>query len=345
MTGVLVTGGAGFIGSHFIRSWLAAHPDETVVNLDLLTYAGSRGRLADLEGEARHQFIEGDICDAALVRRALSGCRIVVHFAAETHVDRSITNAAPFLRTNIEGTYTLLQEARAAGVSRFLHVSTDEVYGPVEQGAVDERAPLSPRSPYAASKAAGDLLAQSFRQTYGFPVIVARPTNIYGPGQFPEKFIPLCITNACAGLPVPIYGDGQQRRAWLFIGDLCAALRILVERGTDGEVYNVAGGAEQANLEVASIILARLGRPRQLLQSVADRPGHDRRYAMTDAKLRALGWQPRTPFAEGLEATIGWYRAHDAWWKPLAHKLREDAYHWLDRTPRPIAQHTPRPVG
>ena len=176
-------------------------------------------------------------------------------------------------------------------------------------------------------------------------MIVARPTNIYGPGQFPEKFIPLCITNACAGLPVPIYGDGQQRRAWLFIDDLCHALRTLVERGTAGEVYNVAGGAEQANLDTASMVLARLGRPGELLQHVADRPGHDRRYAMTDAKLRALGWRPRTPFAQGLEATIDWYRGNDAWWKPLAQQLREDAYHWLDRTPGPIAQRTSRPVG
>ncbi|OGX28559.1 MAG: dTDP-glucose 4,6-dehydratase [Omnitrophica WOR_2 bacterium RIFCSPHIGHO2_02_FULL_67_20] len=344
-TSLLVTGGAGFIGSHFVRSWLATHPADTVVTFDLLTYAGSRDRLAALKADTRHRFIQGDICDAAAVRRAISGCRLVVHCAAETHVDRSITDAAPFLRTNVEGTYTLLQEARTAGVSRFLHVSTDEVYGPVERGAVDEQAPLSPRSPYAASKAAGDLLAQSFRDTFGFPVIVARPTNIYGPGQFPEKFIPLCITNACAGVPVPIYGDGQQRRAWLFVDDACDALRILVERGTAGEVYNVASGDERANLDTAAMVLAKLGRPQELLQRVADRPGHDRRYAMDDAKLRALGWQPQTPFAQGLEATIDWYRANEAWWKPLTQTLREDAYHWLNRTPGPLAHPAPRRVG
>ncbi len=342
---VLVTGGAGFIGSHFVRSWLRAYPDAVVVNVDLLTYAGSRARLADLEADRRYQFLRGDICDAACLRRALDGCQLVVHCAAETHVDRSITNATPFLRTNVEGTYTLLQEARAAGVRRFLHISTDEVYGPVERGAVDERARLSPRNPYAASKAAGDLLAQFFRETYGFPVVVARLTNIYGPGQFPEKFIPLCITNGFDEVPVPIYGDGQQRRAWLFVDDLCEALCALLERGIAGEVYNVAGGTEQTNLETASAILSRLGRPHQLLQGVADRPAHDRRYAMDDAKLRALGWQPRTPFAQGLEATTDWYRAHEAWWKPLTQQLREDAYHWLNRAPRTVAHQAPRPVG
>ena len=344
-TRVLVTGGAGFIGSHFIRSWLTAHPDTAVVNVDLLTYAGSCARLADLAADRRYRFIQGDIGDAACLRRALDGCQLVVHCAAETHVDRSIVDATPFLRTNVEGTYTLLQESRAAGVRRFLHISTDEVYGPVEQGVVDERARLSPRSPYAASKAAGDLLAQSCWQTYGVPVIVARPTNIYGPGQFPEKFIPLCITNGFDSVPVPIYGDGLQRRAWLFVDDLCEALRALLERGLLGEVYNIAGGAEQTNRETASAILSRLGRSAQLLQGVADRPAHDRRYAMDDAKLRALGWQPRIPFAQGLEATIDWYRVHEAWWKPLTQQLREDAYHWLNRSPRTVAHQAPRPVG
>ncbi|MBI4342970.1 MAG: dTDP-glucose 4,6-dehydratase [Candidatus Omnitrophica bacterium] len=337
MTQVLVTGGAGFIGSHFIRLWLASHPDDRVVNLDLLTYAGSRERLADLEGSSRYRFVQGTIGDPAVVRQAMQGCEAVVHFAAETHVDRSITDAAPFLRTNIEGTDILLDAARAGGVARFLHVSTDEVYGPVLEGEVDERAPLSPRSPYAVSKAAGDLLAQSYWATYSLPVVVARPTNIYGPAQFVEKFIPLAIINSLEGLPVPIYGDGQQRRAWLYVQDACEAVRTILERGQLGEVYNIAGGTEQPNLETARAIAKLLGRPPESLQHVTDRPGHDRRYAMHDAKLRALGWRPATPFDQGLAQTVAWYRGQQDWWRPLAKRLREDPYHWLNRSARPGA--------
>ncbi len=341
---LLVTGGAGFIGSHFIRMWLSRHPRDQIVNLDLLTYAGSRERLADLEGNGRHVFVGGNICAPQIVRQAMAGCQTVVHFAAETHVDRSITDAAPFIRTNVEGTHVLLQEAQAQGIERFLSISTDEVYGPVLEGAVDEQAPLSPRSPYAVSKAAGDLLAQAFHHTYGLPVIVVRPTNIYGPGQFPEKFIPLCITNGLGGLPTPIYGDGQQRRAWLFAADLCEALQVIIERGAIGGIYNVAGGSEQTNLETAHRILASLGRPPGLAEFVADRPGHDRRYAMHDAKLRGLGWRPHTSFEHGLRETIGWYRTRTDWWRPLVQRLREDPYHWLNRSPRPSAQQTPSAV-
>ncbi len=334
---LLVTGGAGFIGSHFIRAWHAQHPHDQLINLDLLTYAGSRERLADLEGAPVYTFLQGDICRPEDVRRAMEGCEVVIHFAAETHVDRSITDGAPFLRTNVEGTYVLLQAAKASGVKRFLHLSTDELYGPVLEGAVDERAPLSPRSPYAASKAAGDLLAQAFHATHGLPVIVIRPTNIFGLGQFPEKFIPLCITNGLEGLPLPIYGDGQQRRAWLQVTDLCEALQVIIERGRPGEIYNVAGGREQANLQTARLILSALGLPESHLEFVQDRPGHDRRYAMTDAKLRALGWQPRVSFEDGLAATITWYRTHTEWWRPLTIRLREDSYHWLNRPARPSA--------
>jgi len=330
---LLVTGGAGFIGSHFIRSWLAAHPADQVVNLDALTYAGSRARLADVERLPGYRFVHGNVCDAALVRRAAEGVQLIVHFAAETHVDRSITDATPFLRTNVEGTYVLLQAAATSGISRFIHISTDEVYGPVLEGAVDEGAALSPRSPYAASKAAADLLAQAFRATYGLETVVVRPTNVFGPGQLPEKFIPLCITNGLNRLPVPVYGDGQQRRAWLFIEDLCRALRVVIERGQAGGVYNVGSGQELANVETARKVLARLGQPQDLIQFVDDRPGHDRRYALNDEKLRALGWQPTGSFDTALTNTVAWYQAHEDWWRPLMQRLREDPYHWLNRSP------------
>ena len=342
---VVVTGGAGFIGSTFIRRWLAARPGDTMVALDLLTYAGSRERLADVEGQGAVRFLQGSVCDARLMREALEGCDAAIHFAAETHVDRSITDAAPFIRTNVEGTAVVLEAARACGVLRVVHVSTDEVYGPVPEGAVDEHAPLAPRSPYAASKAAADLLAQAHHATYGLPVVIVRPTNIFGPWQLPEKFVPLCITNCCDGLPVPIYGDGQQRRAWLFVQDACDALRLLATEGRPGEIYNLAGGHEQANLDTARQIAQALGAPPERLQHVADRPGHDRRYAMQDGKLRGLGWRPATPFDAALAETVGWYRAHEAWWRPLVARLREDPYHWLNRPAGPSARPSPVRVG
>lgn len=327
---LLVTGGAGFLGSHFVRAWLAHHPSDDIVVLDALTYAGSRARLAEAERTGRCRFLQGDICEPEAARQAMRGAQAVVHFAAETHVDRSITDAAPFLRTNVEGTYTLLREALACGVDRFLHVSTDEVYGPVLEGAVDEAAPLAPRSPYAASKAAGDLLVQAVCATHQLPAIVARPTNVFGPWQLPEKFIPLCIANGAEGLPLPLYGDGRQRRGWLHVDDLSGALETLLERGRPGGIYNVASGQERSNLETATMILAHLGCPPELIQFVADRPGHDRRYAMRDDRLRALGWQPAVPFEQGLSQTIAWYRGHADWWRPLAESLREDPHHWLN---------------
>ncbi len=339
---LLVTGGAGFIGSHFIQRWVAQHPSDEVVVLDRLTYAGSRARLVEAERTGRCRFVRGDVCDAKAVRAAMRGTHAVVHFAAETHVDRSITDAAPFLRTNIEGTYTVLHSAHAAGVDRVLHISTDEVYGPVLEGAVDEGAPLSPRSPYAASKAAADLLAQAMRSTTGLPVIVARPTNIFGPAQFPEKFVPLCVTNSFEGRPLPLYGDGQQRRAWLYVTDLCDALTLLLERGELGATYNVAGGTEQSNLDTAKMIVAAAGGSSDLITFVADRPGHDRRYAMDDAKVRALGWRPTMTFAQGLAETVTWYREHAEWWRPLATQLREDPYHWLNRPAGPSASQASR---
>ena len=332
---LLVTGGAGFIGSHFIRQWLVHHPADEVVNLDALTYAGSPSRLTDLNAHPHYRFMQGDIGDAGVVQQAVQGCQAVVHLAAETHVDRSITNAAPFLRTNVEGAYTLLAQARAQGIGRLVHISTDEVYGPVLEGLVDERAPLAPSSPYAASKAAGDLLVQAFRSTYGVPAVIVRPTNIFGPAQFPEKFIPLCIINGLEGRPIPVYGDGRQRRGWLHVDDLCEALELIITRGQPGETYNVAGGCEQANLDTAKLILAKTGCSTELITFVADRPGHDRRYAMDDAKLQALGWRPHRSFEEALAQTVAWYREHAAWWRPLVERLREDPYHWLNRSARP----------
>jgi dTDP-glucose 4,6-dehydratase len=329
---LLVTGGAGFIGSHFIRLWVQRHPADEVVNFDALTYAGSPDRLADVAGARGYRAVTGDIGDARAVAEAVRGCEAVVHLAAETHVDRSITNATPFLRTNIEGTYVLAEAARAAGVRRFLHVSTDEVYGPVLAGAVDERATLAPHSPYAASKAAGDLLVQAHHQTHALPAIIARPTNVYGPWQLPEKFLPVCITSAMEARAIPLYGDGEQRRNWLFVTDLCEALVLLLARGQVGEIYNVGSGHEQGNRQTAEQVVRLLGQPVSLIQHVADRPAHDRRYAMDDAKLRALGWGPSVRFADGLAQTVAWYRGHGAWWRPLTERLREDRYHWLDRT-------------
>ena len=328
---LLVTGAAGFIGSHFVRYWLAAHAGDEIVSVDLLTYAGVRANLDGLCDEARHRFVQGDICDDELVQEAMGHAEVIVHFAAETHVDRSITNAAPFLRTNVEGTHTLLRVARDQRVGRFIHISTDEVYGPILEGAHTEEAPLRPRSPYAASKAAGDLLVAAFHHTYGLSTIIVRPTNVFGPRQLPEKFIPLCLTNLLEDRPVPIYGDGQQRRAWLFVEDLCRAIERVMTSGQVGHIYHVTSPWELPNVGVAKRILEWLGKSEELLEFVQDRPGHDRRYAMEDASLRALGWTPRVTFEEGLRRTIDWYRDHPAWWQPLKARLREDPYHWLNR--------------
>ena len=328
---LLITGGAGFIGSHFIRFWLRRHPSDEVVNVDQLGYAGSLERLTDVESQPGYRFVRGDICDSDAVHTLMQGVDGVVHFAAQTHVDRSITDASPFLRTNVEGTGVLLLQAHAQAVRRFIHVSTDEVYGPVLDGAVDERAALSPRSPYAASKAAGDMLAQSFFHTYGLGVIVVRPTNIFGPGQLPEKLIPLCLTHAYEGRPIPIYGDGLQRRAWLFVDDLCDAIERIMEQGSAGSIYNVASSQERTNLETVRRILQLVDRSTDLIQFVMDRPGHDRRYAMDDRALRLLGWQAETSFEEGLSRTVKWYWQHAEWWRPIVQALRENPYHWLNR--------------
>ncbi len=328
---ILVTGGAGFIGSNFIHTYLREHPRDQIVNLDKLTYAGNRENLKDLEGERRYHWMQGDVCDADVVRRAMRDCEAVVHFAAATHVDRSITDPREFIQTNVVGTQVLLDAARTVQVRRFLYISTDEVYGSCAEGSFNEMDRLRPSSPYSASKAGGDLLAQAYFVTHHLPVLVVRPSNTFGPYQFPEKLLPLCITNAMSDESLPVYGDGLQRREWLFVGDHCAALRLLLQRGEPGEIYNISSGWERANVEIIKAVLGLVGRPESLITHVQDRPGHDRRYAIDSGKLRALGWAPRGTFDEALAATVEWYRSHHTWWARLKERLRADHYHWLNR--------------
>jgi dTDP-glucose 4,6-dehydratase len=315
---ILVTGGMGFIGSNFVRHVLASHPAARVVNLDKLTYAGNPRNLADLEADPRYVFVRADVCDEKAVTEILEvhGAEAIVHFAAESHVDRSILQADDFIRTNVQGTRALLEAARRTGVRRFLHISTDEVYGSLgRSGAFTEDSPLLPNSPYAASKAGADVMARAYHVTYGLPVIITRTCNNYGPYQFPEKFIPLMIVNALREEPLPIYGDGLYVREWLHVEDHCRALARILAAGQPGEVYNIGSGEERVNLDVARQILALTGRSETLLRHVKDRPGHDRRYALDWTKIRHdLDWAPTIPFRDGLGQTVEWYRAHPAWW-------------------------------
>ena len=315
---ILVTGGAGFIGSHLVRR-LVMKSGHDVVNLDALKYSGNRANTRDLEGHPRYGFVHGDIADQPLVKRLLQehGIEGVINAAAETHVDRSIVDPGSFAKTDVVGTGVLLEEARQAGVKRFLQVSTDEVYGSVERGMSTEADPLVPRSPYSASKAGGDLLTLSYWTTYRFPVMVSRGSNTYGPNQYPEKFIPLFVTNAIDDQPLPLYGDGRQRRDWLAVQDHCAAIEHIFLNGECGEVYNVGGGNERENIAVAEQLLALLGKPRSLIRLVADRPGHDRRYAVDCRKVNGIGWHPAVSFEEGLKATVEWYRQNESWWRPI----------------------------
>ena len=313
---ILVTGGAGFIGSNYVRWVLQHHPQYQVFVLDKLTYAGNLENLADLEGRPGFQFFQGDICAPEVLQRILNqGVDAVVNFAAESHVDRSILDASEFARTNIVGTLNLLQAARKAGINRFLQISTDEVYGSLgATGAFTEETPLAPNSPYAASKASADLLARSFHQTYGFPCLITRCSNNYGPFQFPEKLIPLLVTNALAGMALPIYGDGLYTRDWIHVHDHCSALDRVLHQGCPGEVYNIGARQEKTNLEIVRLVLQVLEKDESLISFVADRPGHDRRYAIDSAKLeRELGWQPEISFDSGMRSTIDWYLKNPAW--------------------------------
>jgi dTDP-glucose 4,6-dehydratase len=318
MPNVLVTGGAGFIGSNFVRYALAAHPDWHVTTLDKLTYAGRLENLRDVIDDPRHTFVHGDIADRTVAAPLVAAANHVVHFAAETHVDRSLMSAGEFITTDVFGTFVLLEAAREArALERFVQISTDEVYGSVPTGASRETDELKPRNPYSASKAGADRLAYSYWATYGVPVIITRASNNYGPNQFPEKVIPLFITTALDNVPLPLYGDGLNVRDWLHVEDHCRAIDLLLERGTPGEVYNIGGGNEVANVDLTRRILALVDRPGSLIKLVTDRPGHDRRYCLDTSKLRGLGWRPEQEFERGLADTVRWYRENEWWWRPI----------------------------
>lgn len=320
-----ITGGAGFIGSNFVRYMLEKYPSYAILNLDKLTYSGNLENLADILGNSRHQFVKADICDREKLREAFSqGVDAVVHFAAESHVDRSILDGSEFVRTNVLGTQCLLETARQSGVKRFVHVSTDEVYGSAEgQEKFREDTPLAPNSPYAASKAGSDLLARAYHQTYRFPVLVTRCSNNFGPYQFPEKFIPLLISRALENQSIPVYGDGLQVRDWIFVTDHCKALDAVLHHGREGEIYNIGAGNEWPNIEIAREILSRLQKPDSLLTYVKDRPGHDRRYSLDAGKIQnELGWKTETSFEEGLARTIDWYVRNVEW----RNRIQNQAY-------------------
>ena len=316
---MLVTGGAGFIGSNFICHMLAEHPETPIVNLDALTYAGNPESLRDVADNPNYTFVHGDICDPGTVAAVFRNhpIKTVVHFAAESHVDRSIADGSAFVRTNVIGTFTLLDCAQKHGVERFIHVSTDEVYGSTREGSFVETDNLNPSSPYSSSKAGSDLLARSFFITHGLPVIVTRCTNNYGPYQFPEKLIPLFATNLLEGKKVPVYGTGRNIRDWLYVLDHCRAIDFVLRHGEPGEIYNIGGGAEKTNLEITEKILELLGKDGSMIEYVPDRKGHDFRYSLDFGKLRALGWKPAYTFDDALAATIEWYAENEWWWRPL----------------------------
>ncbi len=318
MVNVLVTGGAGFIGSNFVRWAIKAHPDWHVTTLDKLTYAGRLENLRELDGHPRHRFVKGDIADQSVAAPLVHEAEIVVHFAAETHVDRSIQGAGDFIHTDVFGTFVLLEAARTSkSLRRFVQISTDEVYGSVPTGHSRETDELRPRNPYAASKAGADRLAYSYWATYGVDVVITRASNNYGPNQFPEKVIPLFITNAIDQRPLPLYGDGLNVRDWLHVDDHCRAIDVAIARGESGEVYNIGGGNEVRNVDLTHRILQLADRPATLITPVADRPGHDRRYALDTTKLRGLGWAPSVAFDDGLASTVAWYRENEDWWRPI----------------------------
>lgn len=315
---IIVTGGAGFIGSHFIKYMLEEYPECEILNYDKLTYAGNLQNLRSLRDNPHYTFMKGDIADAEQVEQAFQWQPdAVVNFAAETHVDRSIGEPAGFIKTDVFGTHVLLEAVKNHGVERYLQVSTDEVYGSCDDGAFTEQSPLEPNSPYSASKAGGDLQVRAYFVTYGLPVLITRASNNYGPNQYPEKLIPLFITNAIENKPLPLYGDGLNVRDWLYVTDHCRGIDTVLRQGKFGEVYNIGGNEERTNIEVTKMILNELGKSEDLIKPVKDRPGHDKRYALSCEKLQALGWKPEVTFEEGLRKTVQWYLKNEKWWKPL----------------------------
>ena len=316
MSKLFVTGGAGFIGSNYVK-WVLANADDEITVFDALTYAGNTDNFRDIDDDPRFHFVKGDIRDRAAVAEAMAGHDRVVHFAAETHVDRSIVDPDAFVSTNCSGTNVVCDTARQLEVERFLHISTDEVYGSIEEGSFVETDPLTPRSPYSAAKAGSDLIALAYHETFGLPVLVTRTSNNFGPNQYPEKVIPLFVTNLLDGEKVPLYGDGQNIRDWCFVDDNCEAVDLVLRDGTVGEIYNIGAGNEITNRELTHRLLARVGADESMIEPVADRLGHDRRYSVDTTKVRALGWAPRHELDEALDLTVDWYRDNRWWWEPL----------------------------
>lgn len=317
---LLVTGGAGFIGSNFIHYWLKNYPEDRIVNLDVLTYAGNLDNLKDLEGQANYEFVKGDICDATLVNNLVKGVGLIVNFAAESHVDRSIKNSTDFIKTNVEGTRVLLEAAKNNGNVRFHHISTDEVFGALEFGAppFNEKTPYDPRSPYSASKAASDHLVRAYYHTYKLPITISNCSNNYGPYQYPEKLIPLFITNLMAGRKVPVYGAGVNVRDWIHVDDHNRGVDMIIKKGRIGETYCLGGNNEKTNLEITGLILSLMGQGEEMIEYVPDRLGHDLRYAIDFSKAKKeLGWEPLLSFTDGLRATVDWYKVNVAWWQKL----------------------------
>ena len=314
---LLVTGGAGFIGSNFIRHILNKYDDYQVTNLDKLTYAGNPDNLKDISKDKRYKFVKGDITDAKTVEKLVKGSDCVVNFAAETHVDRSISDPSVFVKTNVFGTYTLLEAVKKFKTGLYIQIGTDEVYGSVSSGFSKEADPLEPNSPYSASKAGADLLARSYFVTYGVPVIITRSSNNFGPYQYPEKVIPLFITNLLQNKKVPLYADGKNVRDWLYVADNCEAIDLVMHKGSVGQIYNIGAGSGTTNIELTYAMLALLGKNESMIEHVKDRPGHDKRYALDVAKLKTLGWKPKHDFKGALELTIEWYKNNEAWWKKL----------------------------
>ena len=314
---ILITGGAGFMGSNAVKYFLRNYPDVQIVNLDKLTYAGNLENLKDVENNPRYNFIKGDIADEKIVDEAAKDVDVIINYAAETHVDRSILGPKAFITTDVLGTYALLEAAKKYNIKKYIQISTDEVFGSINDGKFTEESPFEPNSPYAASKAGGDHLCRAYFKTYGVPVIVTHSCNFFGPYQYPEKLIPLFITNLLEGKKVPVYGDGQQVREWIFAKDHCRAIDTILQKGVIGEVYNIGAGSEVSNIEITKILLKELGKDESFINYVKDRPGHDRRYAIDSSKLRALGWQPKTNFENGIKQTVSWYKDNEQWWKRI----------------------------